>query len=134
MRDSEASPWIVKFFWSRFVSLEKLIEQVIFNLHNTSWIVYVSVCVYMFLSVVCYHSKFLAHCSGKSAAIKALLESFRTISVLLPQKLSCFLLCGIPKGGSWDLFGLSKGEWVGLLAHHSSTLCSFSSHVFKEVF
>lgn len=81
--------------------IRKLIEQVMFNFHNTDWMVYVSVYVYMFLSVVCCHSKCLAKCSEKSATIKALLESFPTTSVLLlPEKLNFSLLYGIPTGGS----------------------------------
>lgn len=94
---------------------------------------YVSVCVYMFLSVVCYHSKFLAHCSGKSATIKALLESVRTTSILLPQKLSFYLLCGIPKGGSWVFLDYQRANefdyWL-----ITSVLYVLVLHMFSESF
>lgn len=55
----------------------------IFYLHNTNYILYVSVYVYMFLSLCVCVQVFLL-----SATIKALLENFPTISVPLPDLFS----------------------------------------------
>ena len=76
---------------------------------NTSWIVCVSVYIYMFLSVLCFYSECLAQGLGKSITIKTLLESFPTTSEPMPQIFQLCpppTLCEIPKDGSWDIFGL----------------------------
>lgn len=83
--------------------------------HNTNWMVCVSVHVYVFLSVVCYDSRCLAQCSGISATVMVLLESYLATSAPLPQMcyfLSFFLPCGIPRDGSWDLQTI-KGVIIG---------------------
>lgn len=102
--------------------------------HNTNWMVCVSVYVYTFLSVVCYDSRCLVQCSGISATVTTLLESFPAISAPLRQMcyfLNFFLLCGIPRGGSWGLQTIT-GQ-VSLIIGSSLEYCMFSFfHLFLK--
>lgn len=115
--------------------IRKLIEQVMFNLHNTGWIVYVSVYVYMFLSVICCTASVLLSVQGNLQQLRHYQKAFLLLLYYYYHKNLTSPYCmGFPPVAHGIFLDYQRANEFDCWLITPVLCVLFLQYVFKEIF